>query len=192
MNNRVKFYSWLIGQLGRRRMTFAEIADAWMDATANVYKEELTLRSFHRYRNAIWSQLGYMVECGGKADGYRYYVKKDSVECDEITEWLLSSLRLASLHDMLQYHNKVMLEAPPRNSEYLDDILCAIDKQYQLKFHYATPYGVEKDIMLSPAFVRLFKQRWYVIGVNENEQVRCSTALPSWRWSARNILCRQR
>ena len=188
MNNRVKFYSWLIGQLGRRRMTFAEIADAWMDATANVYKEELTLRSFHRYRNAIWSQLGFMVECGSKADGYRYYVKKDPVECDEITEWLLSSLRLASLHDMLQYHNKVMLEAPPRNSEYLDDILCAIDKQYQLKFHYATPYGVEKDIMLSPAFVRLFKQRWYVIGVNENEQVRC---LPFDRIAFMEVVCKR-
>lgn len=38
MDNRVKFYSWLITQLSRRPMTFAEIADAWMDATANVYR----------------------------------------------------------------------------------------------------------------------------------------------------------
>ena len=148
MDNRVKFYSWLITQLSRRPMTFAEIADAWMDATANVYREELPLRTFHRYRKCIESQLGIMVECGGKADGYRYYLKKDPVECDEITEWMLSALRLASLHDMLQYHNKVMLESPPHNSEYLEDILCAIDKQYLLKFHYATPFGVEKDFAL--------------------------------------------
>lgn len=76
MDNRVKFYSWLITQLSRRPMTFAEIADAWMDATANVYREELPLRTFHRYRKCIESQLGIMVECGGKADGYRYYLKK--------------------------------------------------------------------------------------------------------------------
>ena len=49
MNNRVKFYSWLITQLSRRPMTFAEIADAWMDATANVYREELPLRTFQPY-----------------------------------------------------------------------------------------------------------------------------------------------
>lgn len=195
MDNRVKFYSWLISQLGRRHMTFNEIADAWMDATVNVYKEELSLRTFHRYRDAIQSQLGITVECGGKADGYRYSINKDSVECDEITEWLLCALRLASLHDMLQYHSKVMLESPPRNSEYLDDILTAIDKQYLLKFHYVTPFGVEKDIALLPAFVRLFKQRWYVIGVNEKEEVRC---LPFDRISfmeteyARSIICRQR
>lgn len=188
MDNRVKFYSWLISQLGRRRMTFNEIADAWMDATVNVYKEELSLRTFHRYRDAIQSQLGITVECGGKADGYRYYLNKDSVECDEITEWLLSALRLASLHDMLQYHSKVMLESPPRNSEYLDDILTAIDKQYLLKFHYVTPFGVEKDIALLPAFVRLFKQRWYVIGVNEKEEVRC---LPFDRISFMETVCKK-
>ena len=184
----MKFYSWLISQLGRRHMTFNEIADAWMDATVNVYKEELSLRTFHRYRDAIQSQLGITVECGGKADGYRYSINKDSVECDEITEWLLSALRLASLHDMLQYHSKVMLESPPRNSEYLDDILTAIDKQYLLKFHYVTPFGVEKDIALLPAFVRLSKQRWYVIGVNEKEEVRC---LPFDRISFMETVCKK-
>lgn len=188
MNNRVKFYSWLITQLSRRPMTFAEIADAWMDATANVYREELPLRTFHRYRKCIESQLGIMVECGGKADGYRYYLKKDPVECDEITEWMLSALRLASLHDMLQYHNKVMLESPPHNSEYLEDILSAIDKQYLLKFHYATPFGVEKDFALQPTFVRLFKQRWYVIGVNEKEEVRC---LPFDRITFMETVCKK-
>lgn len=57
MDNRVKFYRWLITQLSRRPMTFAEIADAWMDATANVYREELPLRTFHRYRKCIESSL---------------------------------------------------------------------------------------------------------------------------------------
>lgn len=128
MDNRIKFYTWLISQLERRRMTFEEIADAWADATANAFGEELTRRTFHRHRHAMEPQFGIMVECSGKADGYRYYIRKDPVECDEITEWLLSSLRLASLRDMLQYHNKVMLDSAPRNTEYLDDILTATDK----------------------------------------------------------------
>ena len=150
MDNRVKFYCWLISLLERRRMTFDEIADSWMEATANAFKEQLTLRTFHRHRKTIESQFGIAVECSGKADGYRYYIRKDTVECDEITEWLLSSLRMASLRDTLQYHNKVMLEAPPRNTEYLDDILMAIDKHYLLKFGYTTPYGVQKDMTLAP------------------------------------------
>lgn len=92
------------------------------------------------------------------------------MECDDVTEWMLSSMRLASLGNLLQYHNKVMLDKPPYHSEYLDDILGAIDKQYLLKFLYTTAYGEEKDMVLLPAFVRLFKQRWYVIGVKSEER----------------------
>lgn len=35
MDNRVKFYSWLISLLERRRLTFEEIANEWRDANAN-------------------------------------------------------------------------------------------------------------------------------------------------------------
>ncbi|HRM58332.1 MAG TPA: WYL domain-containing protein [Prevotella sp.] len=68
MDNRVKFYSWLISLLERRRLTFEEIANEWRDANANPEGEELQLRTFHRYRKAIESQLGICVECSGKAD----------------------------------------------------------------------------------------------------------------------------
>ena len=65
-----------------------------------------------------------------------------------------------------------MLDTPPYNSEYLDDVLSAIDKHYLLKFKYVSGFGAESDIVLAPAFVRYYKQRWYVIGVKEDEKVR--------------------
>lgn len=61
MDNRVKFYSWLISLLERRRLTFEEIANEWRDANANPEGEELQLRTFHRYRKSIESQLGICV-----------------------------------------------------------------------------------------------------------------------------------
>ena len=185
MDNRVKFYCWLISILERKHLTFDEIATEWKDANANPFGEELQLRTFHRYRAAILSQFGINVECD-KSDGYRYYIKRDPVEDDEVTEWLLSSMRLSSLGDMLKYHNKVMLDTPPYNTEYLDDILAAIDKQYLLKFKYVSAFGAESDMVIQPAFVRYFKQRWYVIGVNEKQLVRC---LPFDRISFLKVIC---
>ena len=185
MDNRVKFYGWLIALLERKHLTFEEIANEWRDASANSFEDELQLRTFHRYRQAIQSQFGISVECD-KSDGYRYYVKRDAVECDDVTEWMLSSLRLASLGDMLRYHNKVMLDPPPYNTEYLDDVLAAIDKQYLLKFKYVSGFGAESDMVLAPAFVRYYKQRWYVIGVKEDEKVR---VLPFDRISFLKVIC---
>ncbi len=192
MDNRVKFYCWLIALLERNHLTFQEIVDEWEEASCNPFHEELTLRTFHRHREAIASQFGISVICD-KSDGYRYYVKRDKVECDETTEWMLSSMRLASLGDQLKYHNKVMLDTPPYNSEYLDDILGAIDKHYLLKFKYVSAFGAESDIVLQPAFVRYFKQRWYVIGVKESSSdtdekklVRC---LPFDRISYLKVIC---
>ena len=166
MDNRVKFYSWLIGLLDRKRLTFEEIADEWKEARVNQDSDVLDKRTFHRYRENIQSQFGITVECD-KSDGYRYYLKRDPIANDDVTEWMLSSLRLASLGDMLKFHNKVMLDTPPYNTEYLDDILAAIDKQYLLKFKYVSGFGAESDIVLQPAFVRYFKQRWYVVGVKK-------------------------
>ena len=199
MDNRVKFYCWLIARLEQRHLTFEEIANEWRDANANPFGEELQLRTFHRYRAAILSQFGINVECD-KSDGYRYYIKRDPVEDDEVTEWLLSSMRLSSLGDMLKYHNKVMLDTPPYNTEYLDDILAAIDKQYLLKFKYVSAFGAESDMEIQPAFVRYYKQRWYVIGVkvgdckspqtdnlaDERKLVRC---LPFDRISFLKVIC---
>lgn len=92
MDNRVKFYSWLISLLERRRLTFEEIANEWRDANANPEGEELQLRTFHRYRKSIESQLGICVECSGKADGYRFYLKKDIKKpYSELTDVVLLS-----------------------------------------------------------------------------------------------------
>ena len=102
-------------------------------------------------------------------------------------------MRLALLGEQLKYHNKVMLDTPPYNSEYLDDILGAIDKHYLLKFKYVSAFGAESDMALRPAFVRYFKQRWYVIGVKESSSdedekklVRC---LPFDRISYLKVVC---
>ena len=199
MDNRVKFYSWLIGLLDRKHLTFEEIADEWKEARANQNNDVLDKRTFHRYRDNIQSQFGISVECD-KSDGYRYYVKRDPVDDDDVTEWMLSSMRLASLGDMLKYHNKVMLDTPPYNTEYLDDILAAIDKHYLLKFKYVSGFGAESDMVLAPAFVRYYKQRWYVVGVkvwdckfsqtdnkvDERKLIRC---LPFDRISFLKMIC---
>ena len=45
MDNRVKFYSWLIGLLDSAHLTFEEIADEWKEAHANQDNDVLDKRT---------------------------------------------------------------------------------------------------------------------------------------------------
>ena len=137
MTNRTNFFIWLMGKLAHRKMTLQEICNEWAESAYNVKGTELSERTFHRYRNEISSMFGIEIECD-KSDDYRYFIRRDPYASSEITDWMLSALRIASLGDMLKYHNKVMLDDAPGNTEFLDEILNAIDKHYTLHFSYTT------------------------------------------------------
>ena len=96
-------------------MTIKEICDDWNESSSNIDGKELSVRTFHRYREEIANLFGIEIECD-KADGYRYFIRRDRYADTEISEWLLSSLRMASLGDMLKYHSKVMLEKSSENT----------------------------------------------------------------------------
>ena len=76
MDNRAKFYCWLIGKLERRHMTIKEICDDWNESSSNIDGNELSVRTFHRYREEIANLFGMEIECD-KADGYRYFIRRD-------------------------------------------------------------------------------------------------------------------
>lgn len=54
----MRFFAWLIGQLERRRMTYEEIAAAWLEAAANAQGKSLEKRTFHRHRDEIEQMFG--------------------------------------------------------------------------------------------------------------------------------------
>lgn len=163
MEYKNNFYLWIIDQLSQRSMTFDEIKNEWDYASVNYEHRELTKRSFHRYKLDILSIYGADIVCNERND-YKYSLERNPYEDNELTEWMLSAFRISSLAQKMEYSSKVLIENPPRNSEILNDVMYAIDKHFALQFHYNDLYGRDSDIILLPAFVRLFHQRWYVIG----------------------------
>lgn len=163
MEYKFKVYLWLINRLRRRPMTLRELTAEWEDSYLNDEHRALSRRTFFRYKDDLLSLFGINVECD-HTHGNKYYIKHSAYEDNETIDWLLSSLRMATLGDRMRQHENVMLEPPPRNAELLDDFLHAIEKHYTVHFHYETPFGKAFDTVFIPAFLRLFRQRWYVIG----------------------------
>lgn len=164
----MKFYLWAIDRLSRRRLTLRELTAEWESSYVNDEHRALPRRTFFRYRDDILSLFGIEIVCD-KANGNTYGIKSNMYDDGDAIDWLLSALRMATLGDRMKQHENVMLEPPPRNAELLDVFLNAIECHYAVRFHYETPFGKKFDTIFVPAFLRLFRQRWYAIGLRTED-----------------------
>ena len=168
MITKFKFCVWLVDTLSTQTLSLKEIQNKWINASANIEGSELTKRSFHRYKNTAELLFDIDIECD-KSNGYLYKVISPTDEKNKsMQEWLLSAFRMSCLSEMVDNRNCIQLEQAPPSAELLLDIVNAINKQLTLKITYKSHYKEAKTVYLNPAFVRLFKQRWYVIGITDD------------------------
>ena len=77
------------------------------------------------------------------------------------------------LSDAGDIADRVMLEDVPSARRYLATVIDAIKKFRKVKFSY-TPFYRSKaseGIIIEPYFLRIFKQRWYMIGYNSKDRM---------------------
>ncbi len=160
-----KFCVWLVDTLIRKQMTYDEIRAAWQVAYANDTGEAFTERSFRRYCREAEILLNIDIRCD-KSDGNRYKViGADSVQQKEVQQWLLSAFRISNLARHVGHHERVVLEPTPPSAHLVHVVVEAIDAKMALSFEYKTHYDEEfTQMVVAPAFLRLFKQRWYLVG----------------------------
>lgn len=173
MNIRHRFCTWLVGQLMMRRMTFAEIAEEWERASANIDGSKLSLRTFQRYRIAAEDILNVNIECNKPTN--EYYVDMSPME--EADQWTMSALRLGSLMSMVDMRDVVMVEDPPAGSELMPALAEACRERRVITLNYKSPYKPMRKYEMTAYSLRLFKQRWYVIGHQSDKEYLTTLAL---------------
>ena len=156
---RYKFCLWLIDKLSSRRMTYAEIAHEWEGAAANVNGVSLTSRSFLRYRILAEEIFNVNIECHKPTN--EYWLDTESVEDSD--RWLMSALRVQNLTSMVGMRSRIMLEEPPAGTALLETVADACRDSRTLSFVYTCPYKEPANYVVVPLFLRLYRQRWYLI-----------------------------
>ena len=157
---RYKFCLWLVERLSIRRMTLHEIMEEWRRCGENIMGMELTPRTFSRYRALAEEIFRVNIECYKPRN--EYWLDADALT--DADEWSMSALRLHSLCSMVGMRNHIVVEAPPAGSELLYVVANACREHRVLNFSYSSPYNPDRDCSVIPLFIRLFKQRWYLIG----------------------------
>ncbi len=166
-----RFCIWLVDNLRQSPKTLKEIQDAWRQSSANTDAHALTERTFNRYRLDAEIMMDVDIECD-KSDGYRYKViVPDENLRSGATEWMMSAFRISNLSADVRNRQNIMLESPPPAAHLLHTIVEALDEEFSLRFRYKSHYHPSaREMELIPAFVRLYKQRWYVIGKIKDQE----------------------
>lgn len=163
-------YIWLIDILRRHgRLTFEEINKLWTQSGLSYGEgDDLPLRTFHNHRKAIIDIFDIYIECDTK-DGYRYYIDDpERLQGDGLRTWLIDSYAtLNQIQADSKLKGRIIFEDAPSGNIWLTDIAQAMRTNHVIKItHQGFWKDYENTFDIEPYYLKIFNQRWYVLGRN--------------------------
>lgn len=173
MKDYLRRHIWILSELYQhpKGLTYKEFADRWERSSQNILGTSLPKRTFADCLRAIEETFDIDISSDAR-NGYRYrIVQRDWLENDRVKDWLLSAFAVNGLLlDSRGLRERVMYEDIPSGNDYLLTVLQAMKENRVLTMTYQDYFDEEpREILLEPYCVRVFRQRWYVIGVMQNE-----------------------
>ena len=161
-----KEYIWLVNTIHKyRKITFAELQEKWLDSELSE-GVELARATFNRHKAAVEEMFGILIECD-KKDGYRYYIDNEEVLRENtVQNWMLSTMSVHNvISESLSLQDRILLEQVPSQGEFLHQVIEAMKQKVKICVTYQK-YGFDdaKVLLLEPYCIKLFRQRWYLLG----------------------------
>lgn len=164
--NLINKYVWLVETLYKaKRITLKEINRKWTQTELSE-GEEIPRRTFNNWRNAVEEMFGLVIMCD-KHDGDRYYIEnRDDMDEGGFQHWLLSTISVNNtLIENKSLSDRILLENIPSGQDYLATIMEAMKQSKVLDVTYKGYWSDrEHSFPIAPYCVKLFRQRWYVVG----------------------------
>ena len=162
-------YVWLVDLIYRKKkITFEEINMNWQHSSLNYDGEDIPLRTFHNHRKAIEEMFDINIECD-KRNGFTYYIENsEDMERGGVRSWLLNTFAVNNLiNESHKLKHRILFEKIPGGQEYLTTVIEAMRDNLSLQITYQAFWQSEAyTFEIFPYFIKVFKQRWYVIAFN--------------------------
>jgi hypothetical protein len=158
-------YIWLLNTLlQHKQLSFEEINALWKESCLG-NGTPLPLRTFHQHKSAVEELFGIEIKCNA-SNGYKYFISSpDTLKNDSIRKWLLNSFTLSNMitagHNM---KGRILFEEIPCGTEYLQTVIEAMQKSKELIVDYQRFYGRRETFNIQPYAMKVYHQRWYVVG----------------------------
>lgn len=160
-------YVWLVDIIYRSgKITFEEINEYWQRSQLNTDGEDLPLRTFHNHRQAIEQMFDINIECD-KRNGYKYYIENtDDMERGGVRSWLLNTFAVNNLiNESHKLKRRILFEKIPSGQMHLTSIIEAMRDNLSIEMTYQSFWrDTPNTFDIYPYCIKVFKQRWYLIG----------------------------
>ena len=170
-----KEFIWLVNTIYKaKKISLNAINERWLK-TEMSEGVEMNRTTFYRHRNAIEDIFGINIDCDRKAGNKYFIANREVLREDSVQNWMLTTLSVSNLlSESKSLNDRILLETVPSGGEKLELVIKAMKESRKLSFSYQK-YGkqvLDPDREVSPYCVKLFRQRWYVLGPIANGEMR--------------------
>ncbi len=169
MKNQLQKYTWLIETIRRAgKISHKDLSDRWERNIDFSNGNELPRATFNRWRKAIYSIFGIMIDCQ-KVGGYLYYISNpEDIDDDKLRKWMLDSFAVGNIiGENLSLNGRILVDEIPSGRDHLTTILEAMKENRVVNITYR-PFKKSHGYTfpIEPYCVKLFDNRWYVLAHN--------------------------
>ena len=164
--NLLNKYVWLVETIyNAKYISFEEINRRWLDDDISEGLE-IPKRTFHTWIQQAEEMFGLVINCEHYGD-FRYYIENaEEIKQGGLRNWLLNTISTSNLlMENRQLKDRILLEEVPSVKDHLSPILAAMRTDTTLRVTYQSfRHDESSTFELEPYCVKLFKQRWYLVG----------------------------
>lgn len=168
----VEKYIWLIDTIRRAgKISHRDLSDMWERNRELSGGQPLHRATFNRWKDAILTQFHLIIECQ-RVGGYLYYIANpEDIDENELGKWMLDSFAMGNLiGDNLELKDRILVEQIPSGRYHLTTLLDAMKTDRVVVITYkAFKYAKAYTFPVEPYCVKLFENRWYLLGRNINK-----------------------
>ncbi len=191
--NQIEKLVWIVDTIRKaRKITFEELNEKWIDDDDFSGGLEMLKRTFHKWKEKINYEFGIQIECEPIAP-YQYYIANDEILKDgSVESWLLNTYSICnSMAESKAIKDRILLENIPSGRDHLQPIIEAMKRNRFIHIkYYSYSSNAESDRYVMPLCIKLFRQRWYMVGrtwPGQRDAIFCLDRIREFRMGSRTF-----
>ena len=167
-------YIWLIDTIYRAKaITLEDLSSKWRDYIGGNVDDKLHRATFNRWREAIALQFKLDIECNRSNNKY-YISNPEVIEEDKLKKWMLDTFATGNIiNDNFSMSDRIIVPQIPSGKDFLGPIINAMKANHKILITFRK-FGDKftSTFTIEPYCLKLFEQRWYVLGRNNRNEER--------------------